>query len=447
MPSVKFHLYEPYIRGTKPNKLKSTKCSIYLRFTLDRENRFPMLLNERIEPKYWDFNNQKVRGTHPRHLEINLYLKKVETDIQNKYYENRELAFDKFKALVLEKKESEKKTLFQALDKFIESYRVEKDSKTLAKYLTLKRQLETFDKEYPIDFKNLDFNFYDKFKAFLLRIPNPFYRKFSLHPDPVNSGQYNMVPGDSGEPVGIFDDNVYKYIQQIKAFLTWAGKRGYEVNSSYKAWEVIRRVHPPISLTSKELEILENTPLNSKALEVARDYLVFECRTGQRISDIKRFDLKDLKDDKWTFTPRKGNRLSSRTITVHFKGYCAPALEILHRYNWKMPVISEQKLNDNIKKACKAAGITSELSIFRWAANKRIKISGLKYEYISSHCGRRTFITLGLQAGIPVEYIMALTGITEYKTIRHYKGEFEDSMIEKYLEGIQESKSIMKAAK
>lgn len=195
-----------------------------------------------------------------------------------------------------------------------------------------------------------------------------------------------------------------------------------------------------------ELEALENHVYTSRALEVARDYLVMECRTGQRISDIKRFDLKDCSNEKWTFTPRKGNRLSNKSITVHFKGYCAPALSIIHKYNWKMPVISEQKLNENIKRACKAAGIDSETITYRWAANKRIKISGLKYEFISSHCGRRTFITLGLQAGIPVEYIMQLTGITEYKTIRHYKAEFEDNMIEGYLNSIT-TKPLMQKAK
>lgn len=443
MASVRFNLYSPYIKGTTPKKLKSTKCSIYLRFTVDRKKRFPITLDEKIEPRFWDFINQKVRSTHPRHLEINLYLKKRETEIQNQYYHNRDLPFERFKALATQVKPTEKKTLFIAFDQFLTVYRSEKDSKTVAKYITLNRQLTEFDKIHPIDFTTLDFNFYDRFKAFLLAIPNPFYKNYRLVPDSNNTADYKLTFGDVGLPVGIFDDNVYSYLIQLKTFLAWSEKRGHQVHQSFKSWEIIRRMHAPISLTFKELEALENHVYMSRALEVARDYLVMECRTGQRISDIKRFDLKDLKDDKWTFTPRKGNRLSNKSITVHFKGYCAPSLSILQKYNWKMPVISEQKLNDNIKRACKAAGIDSETIIYRWAANKRIKISGSKHEFISSHTGRKSFITLALQSGMPVEFVMQLTGITEYKTIRHYKAEFEDNMIEGYLNSITK-KPIMR---
>lgn len=446
MATCKFYLEKPYQKGTK--KLKPSEVSIIAVFTKSREQRFLTTLDEKIQPKFWDFKNQSVRGTHPRHYELNLYLQQFKTDLLNLYGKHRDLPFEKFKALATsDKTSSEKKTLFLALDKFLEAYQVDKDSKTVQKFQTLKRQLETFDKEYPIDFKTLDFNFYDKFKAFLYRIPNPFYRKYRLLASDSGGSDYNLVLGDQGDVVGIFDDNVFSYITQLKTFLGWSQKRGYEINPSYKTWEVIRRVHDPITLTAKELEQLENHVFTSRALETARDYLVFECRTGQRISDIKRFDLKDYSDQKWTFTIRKGNRLSQKLITVHFKGYCAPALLILQKYNWKMPVISEQKLNDNIKRACKAAGIDSPTTIYRWMANKRVLISGFKYEYISSHCGRRTFITLGLQAGIPVEYIMALTGITEYKTIRHYKGSFDDKMIENYLNSIGDNMATMRKIK
>jgi integrase len=439
--TVKFHLKNP---KDKNDKLRKVEVSIYLIFTLTKKERFTITLDEKIEPRHWDFKNQQVKSTYRGHYEVNNYLNEFKYKLLTLYRENRELPFDKFKALV-QNKENDKKTLFLAYSQFLAVYQTEKDSKTVAKYLTLERHLIAFDKIHAIDFPTLDHTFYDLFKSYLLAIPNPFYRKFSLHPDSGISGQYNLVPDNKGLPVGIFDDNVYAYFIQLKTFLAWSEKRNYQVNNSYKSWEIIRRVHPPVSLTSKELEQLENATYTSKALEVARDYLVFECRTGQRISDIKRFELKDLINDKWTFTPRKGNRLSQKTTTVHFKGYCAPALDILAKYNWKMPVISEQKLNDNIKRACKEAGIDSETIIYRWTGNKRIKIEGSKYEFISNHIGRKTMITLALQSGMPVEYVMQLTGITEYKTINHYKAVFEDKMVESYLESIDEKRLLRKS--
>ena len=42
---------------------------------------------------------------------------------------------------------------------------------------------------------------------------------------------------------------------------------------------------------------------------------------------------------------------------------------------------AEQKINDNIKTACKIAGINSYTETFRWQRNKKIRISGPKYEF------------------------------------------------------------------
>lgn len=50
---------------------------------------------------------------------------------------------------------SQKKTLFTALDNFLNQYKSEKERKTLFKYQALKTRLTDFDKIYPIDFDNL----------------------------------------------------------------------------------------------------------------------------------------------------------------------------------------------------------------------------------------------------------------------------------------------------
>lgn len=438
MATCKYYLEKPYLPNTD-KKLKSSQCSIYLIFTVNRENRLQIRVDEKIEPRFWDFKKQRVKGTHPRYLQINLYLQKIETDLQNLYYNNRDLPFQKFKALAIGSS-SEKKTLFVALRQFINLSSQEKDSKTVAKFLTLEKHLEIFDKVYPFDFPTLDFNFYDRFKTYLYAIPNQYYLKHCL----VNKGDYwDMEKGNHGETVGIFDDQVFAYIRQIKTFLKWAEKREHKVHPSYKNWKIIRRVHDPVTLTFEELYKLEEHNFSSKALDVARDYLVMECRTGQRISDIKRIQLKDFSSLEYTFTPRKGNRLSNKEVTIYFRGYFASALNILLKYKGKMPVISEQTLNYNIKRACKEAGIDSEYTEYRWAGNKRVRFIGPKYEFISTHIGRKTAITLLLQEGFSRDDVMEFVGIDDIKTLKHYKGKFDKNRLLEKLEGI-ESKAIMK---
>lgn len=452
MPSLKFHLR----KSRKKEPSQEEEVSIYAILTIDRKNRFEITTDERVKPKHWNTKSQSVKPTLRGHYEINAYLEDFKYNILKLYRENKDLPFVKFKALVLAKPSEEKKTLFIALEQFLTQYEAQKDSKTVSKYKVMAKQLKAYDQLHSIDIHTLDFNFYDGFKKFLYQIPNPNYHKHTLVPVRSSDSDFDLVPSDIGLPVGLFDDTVFKYFVNLKTFCAWAEKRGFKVNKSYKEWEIIERRYPPISLTLSELEHLENFDFNVanvtphikkngdvqrviKAVDVARDYLVFECRTGQRISDIKRFDLKDFSDDKWTFTPRKGNRLSSKVNTVYFKGYCAPALFILQKHNWKMPVISEQKINDNIKTACKIAGINQEITIYRWAQNKRIRITGPKYEFISSHVGRKSFITTGLQYLSP-KLVKDLAGIDSWATLKHYEGDSESSTIEQALEKVPTTK-------
>jgi integrase len=438
MATVKFYIKNP---KDKSGKLRNTELSIYAMFTRTKKERFAIVLDEKIEPKHWDFTKQVVRGTHPRHYELNLYILQFKTNLLNTYADYRDKPLQDFKRAVT--RTTEKKTLFLALSQFIEVSNSEKDSKTVAKFITLEKHLKKFDAIHPIDLDKLDFNFYDRFKAYLYAIPNQFYLKYSL----VNRGDHwELEQGDHGEPVGIFDDQVFAYFRQMKTFLKWAEKREYKVHSSYKNWKTIRRVHDPITLTFDELHKLERHTFTSNALDVARDYLVMECRTGQRISDIKRIHLKDFSSAEYTLTPRKGNRLSNKKVTIYFSGYCANALTILSKHNGKLPQISEQKLNDNIKRACKEAGIDSDFHQFRWAGNKRVKFTGPKYEFISSHVGRKTCITLMLQSGIPLDIVMEFVGINDEKTIKYYRGKFEGKKMHEYLEGV-EQKALMRKAK
>lgn len=440
MATVKFYLRNPKI----DDKLRKDEVSIFAKFTIDRKKRFEITLDEKIQPKHWDFNSQQVKPSYRGHYEINSYLEDFKYKLMTLYRENRELPFDKFKNLATHRSE-QKKTLFLALDQFIDCYHGEKAYGTYQKCLSLKNQLVAFNAITPIDLPTLDYNFYDKFKKSLSTIPNPNYKGWSLEPDRSNySNTYRLVHNTDGLPVGLFDDTIFKYIIVLKTFCRWAEKHGIQVHPSYKSWEVINRKHDPISLTKEELEKLESVTL-PKTENIARDYLLLQCRTGQRISDIKRFDLKNFSDNKWTFTQKKGNRLSAKTTAVHFKGFCAPALDILQKYNWKLPDLSEQKINQNIKTACKKAGIDSPVEYVRWAANKRIVLTCPKYELLSNHSGRKTFITLALQSGMSIDYVMELTGIVKYDTIRHYKAKFEDSAIEEQLEKISGKTTLRKA--
>lgn len=459
-----------YLKRAKEatGELKKEPVSVYLKFTVDRAHRFDLPTGEQIIPKFWNADKQQAKAAMPRHIELNQALSRIRDEVIQLYRDHKGVDFKTFQEMTRNLVRHgtagapvEKKTLLFIVNLFIEHCTKERDSKTVRKYESLRAKLEQFNPAVTLD--QLDQNFYDAFRAFLFAQPNPNYKGFSLHYVP-GVDYWEMRPDDKGQPVGLFDDTVYKYIVNLKAVCAWAAARGFEIPAQVKTWQVIRRAYEPITLTLAELEQIENTEfthdlirerlnpkrdtetvlnITRKSLETARDYLVIEARTGQRISDIKRFDPSGVANFKWTLIQRKGDRTSTRKVTVHFKGYCAPALWVFQKHNYQLPKISEQKLNDNIKRVAMMAGITQETGIYRWAQNKRIRISGPKYEFLSSHTGRKTFITLALQT-MPEKMVRELAGIENYETLKHYEGRSEDAMIEKYLTEMQDTALMRK---
>jgi site-specific recombinase XerD len=442
---ISFRLHRP---KDKSGNLKKDPVSILVQAYSKETGRIEIATGEKIIPKHW--SNGKAKSSMTGYDRLNDHLLNIESDLIQLWRDNKS-DLSKIKSLMPavvrgSSSTSQKKTIFEALERFLQECESGKSDNTLKMYRSLQAKLIAFDQLYPIDFVNLDFNFYDKFKRWLYEQPNPNYTGCSLFLSDSKDCYLLSYNDRSGIPVGLFDDTVFKYFTNLKAFIAWAEKRGYSIHQSYKTWEIIKRKHDPISLTLDELEKLEVAQMPNKSLEIARDYLVLECRTGQRISDLKRFDVLDYSEHKWTHHPKKGNRLSAKTVSVHFKGYCAPALLILGRYNFKLPAVHEVTLNKNIKEACKVAGINTEMFTERWAGSKKIRISGRKYEFMSTHIGRATFITLALSHGLPVEYVMELTGISEYQTLSHYRAKFDDKSVEKYLEGVSEQMTLMRKA-
>jgi integrase len=442
MATVKFYLDHPKENG----QLKKNEVPVLVKFSIDRDNRFELSTKERVVPRAWDFRKQEVKASFIGHVETNLSLAKIKNDLIQLWRDNKAIDIAELKKIAKSlikygqpEAPEEKKTFSEARDKFLAQYESDKDKKTVQKYQTLFSKISSFNPD--LDFKDIDFNFYDNFKAFLHAEPNPNYEGMVL----INRGDYyDIVPG-TGPAIGLLNDTVYKYLDQVCTFLRWATDRGYEVSQSFEKWEIIKYKHKPISLSLKELEQLERTEMSSPVLDVARDYLVLECRTGQRISDIRRFDLKDYYDYKWTFHPKKGNNVSQKKVTVHFKGYCQKALMILAKYGFQPPKISEGKLNKYIKQVCQEAGINQHIQTFRMMENKRIRIQGPKYEFVSTHTGRKTFITIALQF-MPPKVVMNLTGIESYETLKHYDAESDHSVIEEYLNTVQDNITLMRKA-
>ena len=186
-----------------------------------------------------------------------------------------------------------------------------------------------------------------------------------------------------------------------------------------------------ITLTEKEIEQIENIHLKNEALINARKWLILACFTGQRgdtlLNRITKDSFKEYgKDLKIEIKQKKGNTTVNIPVLPKVKAI----------YEKGLPYkISTQKFNKHIKTICEMAEI-NDLVLGRKRnkeTNRNEKKLRPKFEYISSHTGRRTFATLHY-GKIPTPLLMKVTGHKKESTFLKYINQDEDKHVEVLLD-------------
>ena len=107
-------------------------------------------------------------------------------------------------------------------------------------------------------------------------------------------------------------------------------------------------------------------------------------------------------------------------LNNYSKGILDKYKEDRFKDNVALPVISNQKMNDQLKVLGELCDISSPVSITYYKAGERIDETYKKYELLTTHCGRRTFISNAIMLGIAPEIVMKWTGHEDYRTMKPY---------------------------
>lgn len=408
--------------GRLDNYYNPQETPILVFFGYDRVHRFKCKTDLNIQPRDWDFSKQRKKasltGSYEFNDRINLLQKNI-TDYYNRIIkENPDLTFNQVKELISEfvKKDQtpdfeEGTSFFEVFDQYISRNKTNVASRTIQKFNTLKTRLVEFTeekKEYKnLTFSQIDMNFYDDFKNYLLlEVDNP----------------------KTGEK-GYMNDTVAKYIENLKNFMAWSLDRNFHNNREFQKKDFSSSRKPKqdiVTLTFDELrDFYKHDFSNDKRLEQARDIFCFAAFTGQRWADIANFKKEQIVDDSWVFIADKTKK---RTI-IPFLGFIAPALDILKKYDYKLPVISNQKVNDAIKDAAEVAELDRPVKIDRLQGVITITRSEPLHQFISMHTGRRTCVSLLLNVEkMPIPQVMDITQHTDFKTLRKYINEDPDAL-------------------
>jgi integrase len=431
MATIKLILQKPYI--TSPEKVgkKTTKklnpkeTRLYCFVILNRDNVIKVKTEYVIFPKEWDFGIQGKNEKRAGAIEFNKKLKALRSDIWDKYQslidQNHDISFEQLSRSLKEYGKTKEipmlnnsKDLFQVLDEYIASLEGQVALGTIKKYTSLKNSLLDFvkgSKKYqPLVFSMIDHSFIED------------YRKHLRNQEP--RGRQKTRPEDFQK--GLLLSTQGKYVECLKSFCKYAEERGYNKYSFYKDFPIIPKADQKrtksdfeiVTLTLSELrQFFTHDFSGDLHLDRVRDLFCFGCFTGQRWGDFSNFDKSQLQDDVWTFIADK----TKRETQIDLTGFAAPAIDILKKYKYQLPKITQQKFNDYLKVAALEAKINEPTKIIRYVGVNEIVNIKPKSQFLSSHSARRTCVSILLNDfNVNVVHVMGITGHTDIKTLQKY---------------------------
>ena len=105
--------------------------------------------------------------------------------------------------------------------------------------------------------------------------------------------------------------------------------------------------------------------------------------------------------------------------------------------------LTNHKTNAYLKEIGELCTIEDQLSFEQFSGSKKIVTTKQKFEMITTHTARRTFVTLALEKGIRAEVVMAMTGHKNYKSFMKYV-KITDKVMEQEMNRVW-GKTLLKA--
>lgn len=187
------------------------------------------------------------------------------------------------------------------------------------------------------------------------------------------------------------------YHKRLHRYVIKAFEYGYIDRDPYKSVKIpTGQYEERRPLSEEEISRLRSLHLPIKE-EKARDLFIFSCFTGLCYCDAQAFDFRTMAEKKGDLYYIIGERI--KTGTNFYTPILGPAMEILEKYNFRLPRMSNQKLNDYL-----------HLVESRACLNKNM----------TSHLARHTFATWVLAQDVPVEDLARMLGHKDVRTTQHY---------------------------
>jgi len=378
------------LRKDKVNK-KTGEAPIYLRIIKDRRTKF-MSVGIRLNPKYWNENQQKVRKSYKNSARLNAFLSQKVSETENKILDetskNRNISTKDLKEAIIGK---EPPKFFEFAHKRIETM---KAKLSLGSYKNYKSYIVKFGKYA----KNKNLYFEDITVGYLKDYE--YYMRHELN---------------NGDTSAEFSFSIIKLIfnEAIREDFI-----GYEIYP-FRKYNLKKGKSTKTFLKEEDFDKLLNySPLEDE--QVAYDMFLFSCYAG----GLRFFDVFELQWEHYIEKEQRFGKIIHKT--KRFLQFKLPqqAIDILEKYKTK-----DDKQTDYVFKLLENDRVYTEVELLKnkhnrsASINRRLDKIGKKLELpfkLTFHIARHTFATLALKLGMRMEYVSKILDHSDIKITQVY---------------------------
>ena len=163
-------------------------------------------------------------------------------------------------------------------------------------------------------------------------------------------------------------------------------------------------------LTKEELMRIANKDFGIDRLNQVRDLFVFAANTALSYCDLTSIRRDDIQYEGDVMYLKKKRGKTGVTYILPLND---TAIELLKKYNYELPVISNQRYNSYLKEIADICGIKKTLT---------------------THLARHTAATLMLNAGLSIEVVSKILGHSNTKMTQHYAKLLDKTVINTKIE-------------
>jgi integrase len=363
-----------------------------------------------IHEKDFDKKAERIKPSHPSNEDYNKIISKFQKSIEGliiDYINEHEIkptsdyVKRQIKSGLKERKESLEADIMDCFEDFLSEKKImfsspERSNTSLRDYISTKNALRDYSKVigYIRPSELNDTIWLTKFNKFL------------AEPRPSIAG-YKFITSAQN------DKTRAKRFGVLKNFGKWLVKENYlKEFDELKNFKVKVEEKAYYTLSLEELSLIQHHQFKSPSHQKAIDMFIVACHTGLRFSDVIRISKTKIHKKNNGRILAIVNQKTKIKVEVPLTN---KVLDILKKYDYRLNLMSPQKTNDYIHE-----GLENIKEFHDLQSNGDDGEELHKYELITFHTGRRTFITNLVNNNISLNAIMKMTGHRKLSTLQKY---------------------------